>query len=511
MRIALAGAESPENLRALLKVKPPNLLMSYYYLRKQKDLGRSVIDEAKSNGAWIMVDSGAHSFFVKFPWLDPRGDKFLRGMAEEVATQKAEFEGKYDHPDDAMAAALQEMDEYHDGYYKWAEQFYPSVDTIAELDIGPLVGDAKVEEWREGWYSRKLKVIHTPHGSLANEIKEYIRLCNHDMVDFVASSGGGGKEGLKRFTELFNKILPTLRKTGTKIHGWALTNVDAFRKLPLYSVDSTTWLTGATFGVTFHYMPGDKKMKAYGSDNKGARKKFKDDCQRLGIDHAALCADKTDEVNEWNAHQWKMLANDMMTDTSNAYWLSDEEKTSVVLQAREVSGFDKQAVLRNLALIPARPRLRVGEDPRLELGRVCNSCFINDRCPQYEGGAACSISFRPQIDTPADVMKFLGLLIEQEGERVNQALFVERVKGGYLDEAVSKEMDRFFKMSLQLKELMTPIDTPSMRKKTSVLENLFGSLLSDNPSPTAAPAIDILVSIEQEDGIIEAASNEEEL
>jgi len=47
MRVCLAGADNKSTIELLTGMKMPNVLMSYYYLKKRKDKGREILEKAK--------------------------------------------------------------------------------------------------------------------------------------------------------------------------------------------------------------------------------------------------------------------------------------------------------------------------------------------------------------------------------------------------------------------------------------------------------------------------------
>ena len=123
MRIYLAACED----RTILKMLPQGLgvesgFFSYYYLRGKPN---AIMREARKYVENITIDSGAHSFF-----------------AEQGTGLAAAHIGK-------KSVTKETPDEYFRVYLKWVKDNYDYFDNFVELDIGELVGQEKVLQWRE--------------------------------------------------------------------------------------------------------------------------------------------------------------------------------------------------------------------------------------------------------------------------------------------------------------------------------------------------------------------------
>lgn len=268
---------------------------------------------------------------------------------------------------------------------------------------------------------------------------------------------------------------------------------------------NTSWLMGGKYGVTYYYRLGSHRMQSY--DQKDVRTKWKTDCETLGVNYDEFIADKWQAVDAWNANMWKMLSEDMLIDTTNAYWLTEDEKSIIVDKARERTRPDKAEIR-----LPAKIRERttivaVGQDPRQELGRLCNLCFIRDKCPTYERDATCNLSFRPELRSKGALAQFLKQMLEFGGDRVMQAMFIERVQGGYLDEVVSKELVRYVDLCSKVKDLFDPQDEVTITAKGSgAISKLFGSMLAEKKPEPTTEAITVMAEPLDRDEIIDLES-----
>jgi hypothetical protein len=74
------------------------------------------------------------------------------------------------------------------------------------------------------------------------------------------------------------------------------------RLLPFFSCDSTSWLMGGKYGMTFWF--DGKTLRAYDKFGKSVRRRFKMEARELGVDWDNFMADKAPAVNKWNLLQW---------------------------------------------------------------------------------------------------------------------------------------------------------------------------------------------------------------
>jgi len=86
--------------------------------------------------------------------------------------------------------------------------------------------------------------------------KDYLDyLCRE--YDYVAIGGMAG-EGLsfKRTLRLLRWVMSIAMKYGTKIHAFGITGINTLKSIPLYSADSTSWLSGSRFGWRYVFQNG---------------------------------------------------------------------------------------------------------------------------------------------------------------------------------------------------------------------------------------------------------------
>ena len=245
MKIYLAGLEQEDTLQLLKEKLIENGFISFYYERKHKKSLMPVVRKGIKN---VIVDSGAHTFFSEMTYA---------GLSVSVHKKKTKTK--------------ETGEEYFTQYKEWLLKNSNYYDYFVELDIGELVGQKKVLEWREelkklGLYDRCITVYHPD----IMTFQDYIDTLEDSQSKFVALEGDRPQH---------RKRLPYLRliKEGfnrkVRMHGFAMTKDDAFLKFPFYSVDSTSWKAGVMYGVA-KVITAKKKIKNIKFKDKNAFSKI---------------------------------------------------------------------------------------------------------------------------------------------------------------------------------------------------------------------------------------------
>ena len=134
---------------------------------------------------------------------------------------------------------------YFMNYLKWLVKYRNLYDYFVELDIGEIVGQGKVEQWREeikqvGLIEKCITVYHPNCVSL----EDYDKMIKESASKYVALEGD--RPNRKRIAYL--PLIDKARTQGVRVHGFAMTKKDIFDTVPFYSVDSTSWKSGAMYG-----------------------------------------------------------------------------------------------------------------------------------------------------------------------------------------------------------------------------------------------------------------------
>jgi hypothetical protein len=221
MRIYLAGMEQRETLDVVKAKLVKSAFVSYYYMRKHSKNYMNIIRENIKN---IIVDSGAHTFFSE-----------MTNAGLSVSVHKKKTKTK------------ETPEEYFSKYKEWLIQNKEYYDYFVELDIGEIVGQKRVLEWREelkklGLYKKCITVYHP---DIMSKV-DYISTLEDSESKYVALEGDRPQHR-KRLAYL--SLIREGYKRGIKIHGFAMTKENVYFEFPFYSVDSTSWKAGVIFGI----------------------------------------------------------------------------------------------------------------------------------------------------------------------------------------------------------------------------------------------------------------------
>lgn len=220
MRIFLAGVEQ-YNEQQVARFQIRDAFYSYYYIRNSGRYQQN-IETNRPYHETIFVDSGAHSFF---------SENHALGLSVANLRRKTK--------------TVETPDEYMARYLAWLEANYERFDYYAELDIGELVGQKKVEQWRrdlkkKGLFDKCVTVYHP--GCMTSA--DYTRMLRESASKYIALEGDRSNRPRLQYTPLIKRAYDR----GVRVHGFAMTKRDVMETYPFYSVDSTSWKAGIMYG-----------------------------------------------------------------------------------------------------------------------------------------------------------------------------------------------------------------------------------------------------------------------
>ena len=157
-----------------------------------------------------------------------------------------------------------------DNYVKKYIQFinYTGQKRFFEMDIDCVVGLEKVEYYRkqieDGVGIQPIPCWHASRGW------EYFEMMCEEYPVVSLGITPRTKQGAlsRKKPEVLKKFIDTAHKKGKKIHGLGFTQTQLLKRLNFDSVDSTSWLSGATYGKIWLF--DGNKMTMY-SPPKGKR------------------------------------------------------------------------------------------------------------------------------------------------------------------------------------------------------------------------------------------------
>ena len=230
MRLFMAGSEGGLPSKVIEKGFVENAFISYYALRKKKNFDFPLY---RKNIKIIIVDSGAHTFFSE-----------LQGQGLSVSVHVKKSKTK------------ETPDEYWENYKKWLVKYHDYFNYFVELDIGEIVGQDKVLQWREelkelGLYNQCITCYHPRIISW----EAYIGMLEDSQSKYIAVEG----ERPGRNSLPYGRLLKEAYQRGVKVHGFALIKKRLLEKYPFYSADSSSWLSGGQYGSVLSSINGTTK------------------------------------------------------------------------------------------------------------------------------------------------------------------------------------------------------------------------------------------------------------
>jgi len=503
MKLLLAGMEDKNSMAMAQKFGVRDILISAMYMHKK---GSSYIDEVLTNFDFVFLDSGA--FTINSKWTALREEAFKREFGanwETVYKNHARYM-EWRRSDQGVALWQQILDMTS----KWEEQYLAMLRSdprfknreavhCVELDVGSIEDrTARRKRFESEGFSVVPVLKPDDHDDYVEAIiKEY------DYVGFGGIATQSGKMGAKDF----QKRMALCRKYMTRVHGFGMTRQEPMRRQPFYSVDSTSWLSGARYGTTYEFRSGKLKM----TQDKAKRKQFKRQCEQYDIDYAGLLADSGKAINEWNMCQWHQYSewltksnmkkaqefwhdkvnggelSKMITEEGEVVILGSngepyvppprtDEDADVIEDSDEYS--DETTEIEVVESLPSTPVAGTGLAKNHPLSAAmyinCATCIMGENCPLYKENSKCRVDFG-KVEGTKDFPDLLQYLFTLQKKRITLGAMQESVDGGIINDSVSKEIDRMMRMMQQYKDLTDTRDEVTIKAKGSgILAQIFG-------------------------------------
>jgi hypothetical protein len=463
MKLFLSGAENQKAFGTITHIKHPYVLMSFLYLRKKKTTLEQYLDKAGYDMKF-MIDSGAHSFIDN-------------GVAHSLKSQNPQ--------NDVMR--------FIDEYLTFLDRNKKFIDLAVELDLQRApwdldkdpedhVGFDIVRKWRQEIFSKLdlgFPIIFVNHEEPWEETASYGK--------FI------GLSATKEHQRAYGKVFTLAKKLNIGVHGFAVTGKE-IKRLPFTTVDSTSWLSGNRFGVTYWFR--GSSMLTIDKNYKHRRRAMKKECEDYGIDHKLLMEDDDDAIMLWNAYQWKKYANWVEqrwtkmsgTGTHHVFEEFDKEKqesegilAGIDDPPQESAHANSDPVQEAEDLPVAATRVpTTGITISLDNNPIdnlrCANCYIQETCPAFNPApdATCSISVDLKIETGDDYVKLVNKVIEIQSERVLRGRMAERQDGGLPDKTLSGELNLLLDMIAKSKEIFDTRDSLVIKAKgKGILSKIF--------------------------------------
>jgi hypothetical protein len=218
-------------------------------------------------------------------------------------------------------------------------------------------------------------------------------LCEtHDYVALGAIAGeSADRDELRRNLQ---KAIEIGRKYKTKFHAFGMTSFPMLKEFPVYSADSTTWLSGGKTGAVMIFDRNELKMFSYKEKELYRHKEYIEQC---GVRYEDVV----------NPHEWKardivniktvLNIEKFINERQKPYWDDDSRETNSEKLKNpgdrlppETKG-KIQEILKNPE-IEAKRLAKLRESlTNFKTGKYaenlpyyCNNCYVKDKCPLYQ-------------------------------------------------------------------------------------------------------------------------------
>lgn len=499
MRLCLAGGLSRWKL--LKRLEAPSVLLSFAELKSRTmDKRVELLAGMREDFPFIFCDSGAHSFFSE---------------AGERGTRK-------------RATSLGSPDEWFDDYLATILECVDYVNAWAELDIDSIVGLDPVLAWREKAMKagvpreKYVPVFHTTLAKPAGGVRAVWKLWEEWCREFpyVATEGSFGG-ALVEGAQGQRRVLEKAKKHGAKLHSFATTSMDLLKRVNFFSVDSTSWLAGSMYGITYKLDRVGNMTQLHETSphrRKKARERILKDLEREGVlvpqDMAEqYLEDKgkgPDYVNGLMFVRWEEFLTKRAKSRKANYWeqkstpavydesfpcTCDSTETNCACKRHGV-GMGGVAIAaygdHSPEVNEARSLAMRGNTNALSTGTVsirvpqvaCDDCYLGDRCPRYRENSTCG--FDEEFQAAARILgtrdhhalvQFLWRKLELDASRLQRGVFFEALDGGMISKEVEGLSGRLGAEISRLARMMGSIPTQPTVDARQV--NLIINTLSD--------------------------------
>lgn len=264
------SASSTGDFQQLYDFGIREILVSYFYIRKNLAYYEKMLPKLKEEGGIFMTDSGAFS---------------LMGMFSE------------DSPEYEKMKTESFWEDYLNEYVSWVKAHEQYIFSAVNLDLDKIVGEDVVNKWNKEYFEplekEGIQMIYVAHEtdktSFIERLREYCKL-----YPYVGAN--------QREKDNYIQIYQMVKAHRRRIHGFAWTQFNLLQECPFFSVDSVTWLGGVRFGTTYDY--DGKNFSTIDYKHKFHRKVRKVKYIAAGIDYKGIENESRHEINKMNLLGW---------------------------------------------------------------------------------------------------------------------------------------------------------------------------------------------------------------
>jgi hypothetical protein len=396
----------------------------------------------------------------------------------------------------------EELKEIAEHYYGWVADNINELELYSEFDALQL-GDHYIENQRESLrdvlFDKFLPVWHPKAG-------------DKQVDDLYELGERFGKVGIAQ-THLNGRdlvlVLNRMASRGIELHGLAMTKQDIMQAVNWTSVSSTSWVSPQKYGSTFVW--SHNQLKSYSKDQKEqARRKERFVIEAAGFDMEKILKDDPKELLRLSLWSWSQFVGSINAKSNRGVTTKvempeednlenyDDEVGGVIEPVRKTLPTVNQRDPKQRVLIPlidleenlekrrnphsgeletvASPKLKSRSDSM----RLCDTCFLAQKCPMFEENSTCAYDIPITIRTKDQAQALMDTLVEIQTQRVLFMKMAEDAEGGHADPILSNEMDRLVKMAKTKHEMeqegFSLTISAKQQGQPGIVDKIFGSM-----------------------------------
>lgn len=429
MHIYMGGAEIP-GWRTLLEERGvEHVAMSYMGLRRRQKFTKPWLASEKfPDFQKIFLDSGAYTV------NKADADAYSQGALKEIAAH----------------------------YMSFVQDNIERLEMVSEFDALPLGRDWILAAREDFWDDLGDKFLPIWHGGDLGELDDLAQ--RYKRVGIVQTALGE-----RNLTPTLNSLVANY---GTLLHGVAMTKPTEMAAIRWDSVASTSWISPSQYGDTIVWT--GKELKRYPKQYKDqARRQHRTLFEREGFDAAAIEADDSKEILRLSIWSWQQqvaaldrhstrgvvgtpedAADEVNTEPDGGTVVTPPEENRNQITTREVRDLIPLPVM-GIGKTTERYTDDEGVTQRRDLPlveirsasmRICDTCFLKDKCPGFKPNSNCVYNIPVELKTKEQYRALQDSLIEMQTQRVMFMKMAEDMEGGYADPNLSNEVDRLQKL-----------------------------------------------------------------
>lgn len=471
-----------------------NVLISYHYIRKDLGFTDEILHMVQERGGLFMTDSGTFSFVNdksfdadRFNWMN-----------------------------------------YLEEYVSWIDSRKRLIFSACNLDVDNFVGHNKVVNWNAKYFEpleKDLNIIYVAQANATGRgeldvLKEY---CN--KYDYVAVN--------ESMIRQVSAVYQMAKLTKTAIHGLAWTKPTILTDFPFFSVDSSSWVNYQKYGATPVW--DGRNFSQHDKDSKDIRRTLRKQCINYGIKEYEFINEKNqadgthndDEGLTYSLRTWidvfenlKRSARTKLTIDLNkklqgkqVVFMEDKSgqpaqnlaqgKKGGIADALVIHSLDTQEVPlttyevdtatgEEVAVYQKREGKESIEAYKEKAGdtMVCNYCHVSDKCPKYKADTTCGFDFSPKEMT-SNPMQIIDTMIALQNERVNRAMFFEKMEGGMPNKVFANELKLLQDLNNTKVNMLMMVQGRGLRITETVME-IGGGMDDGTPKAKGGGFADLL-------------------